>query len=165
MGGSRDIFGVRSGQDTTPVPLVASPAEEDGPALSPDMKWLAYNSNESGKPEVFVRPFPNTNGAKFAVSNAGGTEPRWSHSGRELFFRDGAGNFVAAKIATGPSFQITEKRVLFSASEYLADGNNHSYDISPDDQTFYFIRPVDKTPGQLIVVLNWLQELKGKAGR
>ena len=164
VGGGRDIFGIHIGQDTVPVPLVVGPAEEDAPALSPDGHWLAYNSNESGTAEVYVRPFPNTNSAKYPVSNRGGTEPRWSHSGRELFYRDGAGNLVAVRIAAGPDFQVAGKQVLFPAAEYLTDGNDHSYDISADDQSFYFIRPTDKTPPQLIVVLNWLQEVKAKVG-
>ena len=96
--GLGDILGIRLGIDTAPIPLVATKFTEVAPALSPDGRWLAYTSNESGQSEIYVVPFPNTGSAKWAVSTRGGTEPQWSHSGRELFYRDGSGNVVAVAI-------------------------------------------------------------------
>ena len=95
-GPHRDIVLARRG-DSTAAPLMAdSTFSEVFPALSPDGRWLAYASNESGHYEVYVRPFPDVNARRVQVSQAGGTEPRWAHSGRELFFRNGTGALVAA---------------------------------------------------------------------
>ena len=84
--------------DTTPVPLVASRRAELFPALSPDGRWLAYASDESGALEVYVRPFPETAGAKWQVSTAGGSQPTWSSTGRELLYVNGKNDMVAAQI-------------------------------------------------------------------
>ena len=92
-----DIMGIRPGTDTVPVALVSTKFDEGAPVISPDGRWLAYTSNESGQYEVFVVPFPNTGATKWAVSSHGGTEARWSHSGRELFYRDGAKNFGSGR--------------------------------------------------------------------
>jgi serine/threonine-protein kinase len=89
--GNGDIYGARVG-DTALVPLVASPAREVDPALSPDGKWLAYSSDESGTFEVYVRPFPNVAAARWQVSTAGGEAPLWSHGGKEIFFRNNHGS-------------------------------------------------------------------------
>ena len=83
--GSGDIYGVRAG-DSTLTPLVTGPATEIEPTVSPDGRWLAYASNESGQPEVYVRPFPDAGSARWQVSVAGGRDPMWSHSGKELFY-------------------------------------------------------------------------------
>ncbi len=98
--GSPDLLGLKTG-DTTVVPLVASPAVELFPALSPDGRWLAYASNESGTFEVYVRPFPETASAKWQVSTAGGNEPAWSSTGRELFYINAKGDMVSAEIPGG----------------------------------------------------------------
>ena len=84
--GSGDIYGIRKG-DSTLVPLVTGPASEVDPAVSPDGRWLAYASNESGTAQVYVRPFPDAGSARWQVSTAGGVSPVWSHSGKELFYR------------------------------------------------------------------------------
>ncbi len=86
--GNGDILAFRPG-DSTVVPLVATAASELFPALSPDGRWLAYQSNESGSFEIYVRPFPETGSAKWQVSTAGGNEPKWSSTGRELFYING----------------------------------------------------------------------------
>ena len=72
------------------------------PALSPDGRWLAYASNESGAFEIYVRPFPETSSAKWQVSTAGGGEPTWSRTGRELFYLNGRSEMVSAEIQAGP---------------------------------------------------------------
>jgi len=119
--GAGDLVGVRASGDSTPVPLVASPFTELHPAVSPDGHWLAYTSIESGANEVYVRPFPATTGGRWQVSNGGGSEPRWSPDGRELFYLDGGLRLVAAQIRSGPSFEVTELKPLFDASGYAVD--------------------------------------------
>jgi serine/threonine-protein kinase len=170
-GGGRDIFFVRAGTDSLPRALVASAAEEYSPSVSPDGRWLAYTSDETGRSEIYVRPFPDTQGARYAVSHAGGSEPVWSHSGKELFFRDSAKQLVAAEVATGLSpggeFRVVTQRVLFSTAQYLTDNRNRMYAVGPDDRTFYFVKGSADAgaKGQLVVVLNWFDELIRKVGR
>ena len=164
-GGGRDIYAIRPRFDSVPISLATSPFEDYSPTLSPDRRWLAYVSDESQRPEVYVRPFPNAGAARWQVSRAGGTEPVWAHSGRELFYRNGAGELVAAEVAPAASFQVTSERVLFTAGGYLADALHNTYAVSPDDRSFLFVRlqPGDKS--QVVVVLNWFEELKAKVGR
>jgi eukaryotic-like serine/threonine-protein kinase len=164
-GGGRDIYAARPGLDSAPTPVATTPAEEYSPALSPDGRWLAYASDESRQSEVYVRPFPNAGEAKWQVSREGGSEPRWGHSGRELFYRNAAGDLVAAELAPGPSFRVASEKVLFSARGYIADNRNRNYAVSPDDRSFLFVRPKGGATSRLIVVLNWFQELDAKAGK
>jgi serine/threonine protein kinase/Tol biopolymer transport system component len=164
-GAGRDVYAVRTGADSTPVPIATSSFEEYAPALSPDGRWIAYVSNESDPPQVYVRPFPDAAGARWQVSRAGGSEPMWSHSGRELFYRSAAGDLVAATIAPGASFRVESERALFSARAYMTDILNHAYDVSPDDRSFLFIRIPPSTGSPLVVVLNWFEELKAKVGK
>jgi serine/threonine-protein kinase len=164
--GAGDILGFRPGIDTAPVPLVATKASEVTPALSPDGRWLAYTSNESGQYETYVVPFPNTNASKWSVSIRGGTEPLWSHNGRELFFRDAAGNLVAVEVKTNPTFSIGRSTVLFPAGEYRSYEGSQQYAVFADDSRFLMIRPVAGTGAdKLIVVENWFEELKTKSRR
>jgi len=147
------------------VPLAATEFEEYSPALSPDGRWLAYASDESRRSEVYVRPFPGAGTAKWQVSREGGTEPVWAHSGRELFYRNAAGDLVAADVAPGPSFRVASERVLFPAREYVSDARDRNYTVSPDDRSFLFVRPQAGASSQLVVVLNWFEELKAKVGQ
>ena len=161
--GASDIMAIRPGVDTAPTPLVATRFTEFTPAISPDSKWLAYSSNESGRYEIYVVPFPNTSAAKWIVSTAGGTEPRWSHRGNELFYRDAAGNMVVAAVRTNPVFSVTRTTTLFSASRFGSFEASPQYDVSPDDQRFLMLRPLPGAdPERLIVVENWFEELRAK---
>jgi serine/threonine-protein kinase len=166
-GGGRDIYALQPGVDGSARALVASPAEEFSPALSPDGRWLAYASDETGRTEVYVRPFPDAAAARYVVSRDGGSEPLWSHSGKELFFRDGAENLVAATIAPGAAFRVASERALFSTRGYTTDNRHHSYSVSRDDRSFIFIRTpiLSSSPNQLIIVLNWFEELKARVPR
>jgi serine/threonine-protein kinase len=157
-GGGRDIYGRRAGTDEL-VPLIATEAEEFSPAPSPDGRWLAYGSDETGKSEVYVRPFPGTSGGRWKVSLDGGTEPVWSNDGRELYYRSGAGDLMAAEIAPGPEFRIVVRRRLFRIREYVSDTRNRAYSIGPDG-AFYFIAAFPGQQSRLMVVQNWLEELK-----
>ena len=166
--GLRDILAFRPGADTAAVPLVASPDfAEAAPALSPSGEWLAYSSNETGRDEVFVRPFPNVQDARVRISSDGGVSPVWSKDGREVFFLNAERELVAARFdpASG-TVQGTE--ALFSIPlSYPADGANNFFDVTADGQRFLFTRPYqgeqdEAIPPRFILVQNWLEELKAR---
>jgi serine/threonine-protein kinase len=160
--GNGDILAFRPG-DSTVVPLVATAATELFPALSPDGRWLAYQSNESGAFEVYVRPFPETGSAKWQVSTAGGNQPRWSNSGRELFYINGKSEMVSAEVRSGSTFSVGEQHILFSTGPFAGGGGIHSYSVSPDDRRFVFMREGEATQqSELVVAQHWLQEVKAK---
>jgi len=165
--GNRDIYGLRPGRDTVPTPLLTGPFLEQGAALSPDGRWLAYTSNESGQDEIFVRPFPNTNTGRWQVSTRGGGAARWSRSGRELFFEGANADFMVVPIAPGPTFSPGEPRRLFAISgAQFGSLVVPYYDLTPDDKRFVMVRlaAVNQAPGagQLVVVENWFEELRRK---
>jgi serine/threonine-protein kinase len=138
--------------DRTPRPFLTTEFVEAFPAFSPDGKWIAYQSNETGRSEIYVRPFPGP-GGKWQVSKEGGVRPKWSHSGRELFFRD-SGRVYSAPVSTTPSFTPGTPRLLFEG-QYAPP-----YDVARDGR-FLMVRdekPPERT--QLRFVLNWIDELK-----
>jgi serine/threonine-protein kinase len=164
--GNGDILLVRMDADTTVTPLVATQASELTPAVSRDRRWLAYMSDESGTNEVYVRPFPHVDAGVLRVSTNGGTEPVWAHSGRELFYRDGEGDLVAADVVTIPTFRVTRQQVLFSAIGYRSNVFDPQFDISRDDQRFLMIaRDEPEVASEIVVVMNWFEELKAMIGR
>ena len=175
-GPSDDLHVVTRAKDSAAtIPLVASERyNERNPALSPDGRYLAYTSNESGRFEVFVRPYPDADGGKWQVSRDGGEEVRWSHSGRELFYRNGKRELVAANVTLGATFVLGEQRALFSTAGYVRAGTNARYDVAPDDRRFVFLRFVGTGAGSggassdpltVIKVDNWLTELKAGGAR
>jgi len=161
---SRDIVSYTLGADSA-VPLMANDHyQEVAPALSPDGKWLAYASDESGSYQVFVRPYPDVNSGRWQVSAGGGTEPQWSHDGRELFYRDGTGGFIVAQVLPGPVFTLGSQTRLFATAAYADDYTNRVYAVLPGDTTFLFVRPVQAqgsaAPSSLVLVENWFQDLE-----
>ncbi|HEX9632228.1 MAG TPA: protein kinase [Gemmatimonadales bacterium] len=162
---SADLMAVRTDGDSTPVTLVATVFNERSPTLSPDGEWLAYTSDESGINEIYVRPFPETGRAKRQVSLDGGSEPLWAHSGRELFYRNPAGDMVAVEITTQPTFAAGRQTVLFAGAAYAQDDTHRQYDVSQDDRRFLMIRERGGERGSLVLVDNWFQELVAKVGR
>ncbi len=166
---NRDLYAVRPGRDTVPTPLLTGPFNEEGAALSPNGKWLAYTSNESGRDEIFVRPFPNTAAGRWQVSTAGGSAARWAHSGRELFYEAASGDMMVVPVTPGPTFAPAAPRRLFSLGSGLITSNTvPMYDLTPDDRRFVTIRlaVVNQAPGagQMVVVDNWFEELRRKMG-
>jgi serine/threonine-protein kinase len=145
-------------------PLVQTPFYEYPALLSPDERYLAYQSNESGQFEIYVRPYPNVNEGRWQVSTAGGTSPAWARSGRELFFLDGSGRLTAASVQTsGATFRIGPPAKVLDVV-YDAPYHLFSYDVSPDAQRFLMIKKSqtgDRTSSPAIVmVLNWFEELE-----
>ena len=140
--------------------LLASPFSEDLPALSPDGRWLAYASNESGELEVYVRPFPNVNDQNWQVSTDGGTAPVWARDGRELFYLRGH-EMVAVPVETEPSFRSGKLETLFR-KQHLGFGWGHPYDVGPDGR-FLMVTPVSEEQletREIVLVLNWFEELE-----
>ncbi len=155
----RDIRMVSLDQKDSPTALVATRFDELMPRLSPDGRWLAYQSNESGQYEIYVRPFPQ-GGGRITISNGGGTEPLWSRDGR-LFYRNGR-ELVAVNYSTNPAFAITSRRVLFSEN-YDLHPFHPNYDITPDGKRFVMIKPGTEEV-QVVVVINWIEELRQRLG-
>jgi serine/threonine-protein kinase len=163
----RDTYAVRLGRDTVPVPLLVGPFNENGATLSPDGRWLAYASPESGRPEVYVRPFPNVADGRWQVSTDGGSAARWAHSGRELLFEAANGDLMVVPVTPGPTFDPGVARRLLAADVSIVSSNAVPYyDITPDDQRLIVVRQtaVAQTPGggQMVVVDNWFDELASK---
>ena len=142
----------------TPRPFLVNQFENHSPSLSPDGHWVAYVSNESGRLEVYVRPFPGP-GGRWQVSLDGGTEPAWAAGGRELLYRNGAKMMVAA-IALQPTFTVGARRELFQGN-YVNDPVYRSYDVTRDGRGFVMVRS-PKPAGDFIVVLNWFDQLRAR---
>jgi Tol biopolymer transport system component len=111
------------------------------PDVSPDGRWLAYASDESGSFQIYVCPFPNARDLRVQISTRGGIQPRWAHSGRELFYASTDGYLVAAEVTTQPSFSVTSRDTLFSLDPY-SHGSQlaKEYDVTRDDQRFVMVR-------------------------
>jgi hypothetical protein len=163
--GNAGIYGLRQG-DTSATPLVTSGGNNLFPALSPDDRWLAYGSDESGTMEIYVRPFPQTSSAKWQVSTAGGSRPVWSKSGRQLYYISAKNELVAADIRPGATFLVGEQRPLFSVAPFLRLGPIPSYDVTADDKRFLMLREGESAQeSELIVAIHWLDGLRRKSGR
>jgi len=137
---SGDPVGIRSLVfDSAPAANLIIPAafNESAPALSPDGQWLAYQSEEAGRMEVYVKPYPGP-GARVPVSVQGGVEPAWSRDGRELFYRAGD-TMMVASVTLRPAFAVTGRRVLFGGA-YLRGGPFREYDVAPDGQRFVMVQ-------------------------
>jgi serine/threonine-protein kinase len=153
----RDIFVVPlMERDSTPRPFVATAGSENCPTLSPDDRWMAYASDENGRLEVYVRPFPGP-GERIQISMAGGSEPRWSRDGRTLFYRVGR-SLYAATVTTTPSLAVTDRRPLFEGT-FLIDAGQTNYDPSPDGKHFLMLQSVDRQ-AETIMVYGWANELR-----
>jgi eukaryotic-like serine/threonine-protein kinase len=153
-------------------PFAGSNASEGSSKFSPDGRWLAYCSNESGKPQVYVQAFPGP-GPKIQISNDGGTDPVWKRSGGELFYRNGD-SMMAVAVATAPGFKAGRPQELWKgryshgmSSSCGAPGTTSSnYDVTADGRRFLMIKDEDQdsnTSRQMIVVLDWANEVRRSA--
>ncbi len=161
------IHAMRVGEDTLPLPLVDTRANEVHPALSSDGRWLAYVSDESGRREVYIRPFPTVDDGKWQVSSEGGEEPLWSPDATTLYFRSLDGGVInVIDMQRGPSVAAPGTPIMLPANfQFEQNDSERLYDIAPDGQRFVMIRQGGgDTSGDLVVVLNFFEELKAKVG-
>ena len=158
----RDIWMLRM-SDRKTQPFLQTPYDEAAPRFSPDGHWLAYISNESGRYEIYVQPFPGP-GGKWQISTEGGEEPAWNPKGGELFYRSGD-KMMAVDITTQPGFAVGKPRMLFEGRYEHAAVPSTDYAVSPDGQRFLMLKSSESAqaaPTQINVVLNWFEELKRK---
>ena len=149
--------------------LIHTAANEMTPEFSPDGRWLAYVSNESGRNEVYVQPYPGP-GERHLISTNGGWQPAWSGNGRELFYVQGGAvggggvpTLMSVKIATAPAFQAGTPEALFESAD-LRTAWGRSYDVASDGRRFLLTlnkeAPTNLAPAQMIFVQHWFEELK-----
>ena len=153
-----DVGIFRLNEEDSATPLLGTTFAESYPAVSPDGRWLAYVSDESGNEEIYVRPFPDIDGGRWQVSTGGGTQPLWA--GQELFYRTGDAVMVVA-VQTDPSFVAETPEVLFEGDYLIANGGPN-YDVSPDGERFLMIKQIENPSEmpRIIVVQNWFEELR-----
>jgi Tol biopolymer transport system component len=133
--------------------LQKTPFLEGAPVFSPDGRWIAYRSNESGRFEIYVQPFPAT-GAKYLVSRNGGLHAAWRGDGQELFFLSPTGTMMASTIKTSPDFRAGVPQALFE-TEITGERANHAYVVSKDGKRFLMANRERTASTPITVVLNW----------
>jgi Tol biopolymer transport system component len=148
-----DLWTISTTGDPDPRPVLRTPANEGSAArLSPDNRWFAYQSDEAGEADVFVRPFPSGPG-KWKISSRGGNEPFWQSDGRRLFFSSGK-KIMAVDVNPGPVFTAgIPREVLQSEGET---------DVLPGGKSFAALRKADEGPGAIEAVVNWTALLEKK---
>ena len=144
-----------------PHRFLQTPFMERTPRLSPDGRFVAYSSNESGQFEVYVRPFPE-GGGRSTVSSNGGQQPRWSDDGKELFYVEGE-TMLAVSVSTSPEFSAGKVTRLFDHPS-LTRSFYPQYDVSADGQRFLLAAPVEVEGAEpsIRVVQNWFEEFRGR---
>jgi serine/threonine-protein kinase len=157
--GPGNIVQSKLGEGATPTEVVNTGFAEFAAALAPDGRWLAYQSNESSRPEIYVREMAGA-GSRWQISTGGGEEPRWSHDGRELYYRNG-NLFMSVAISTRPSFQAGTPTNLFGGIFDLRTNTGITYDVDPKGNRFLMIRPAEEsTAPSVMIVVNWFEELR-----
>jgi serine/threonine-protein kinase len=147
--------------------LVATTFNEMFPDVSPNGRYMAFQSDESGRPEIYIRPFPRVVDGGWRVTTRGGTYPLWAPDGRELFYRDPAGVLMSVPVdIAGSTFTSGNPSALFELPYHLP-GSPRDYDVAPDGKRFLVLKPQaadsrPPAPATLVVVLNWFEELKSR---
>jgi Tol biopolymer transport system component len=160
-----DIWVLPTSGDRKPRPFLETRFNETEGRFSPDGRWVAYRSNESGRDEVYVMPFPGP-GGKWQVSTAGGVQPRWRRDGRELFYLAGGNAVMSADVnGSGAAFEVGAVRRLFEArlrmEAYRGFGQGDVYDVFPDGQRFLIDMVTnEREPQPFRVITNWTSTLR-----
>lgn len=130
--------------------------------ISPDGRWVAFESDETGRREIYVRPFPDVDAGRWQVSSDGGRTPRWSRDGRELFFLGLDGAMMAARVEPADAFVSDAPVRLFVGRYFLGGGSavGRTYDLSANGRRFLMIMPAPSPP--ISVVLNWTSTLAAR---
>jgi Tol biopolymer transport system component len=155
-----DVWALPLSGDRKPISLLQTPFRELDAVFSPDGRWIAYTSDESGRDEVYVTPFPGP-GRKWQVSTSGGILPRWSGTGKEVFF-DGPGERIMTAVvnARGDTFQVGPTQPLF---EIRPQRPGNVFDVMPDGQRFLVNTAAQvQSAAPLTLVVNWPADLKKK---
>jgi serine/threonine-protein kinase len=148
------------------TPLVATPFRESAGEISPDGSWLAYESDETGQLEIYVRPFPQVESGKWKVSTGGGIQPLWARSGRELFYRGLDGTVMGAQVQTVSGRLYSSPPTTLVRTRHFAEGMFYcrTYDVAPDGNRFLMIQERSDSSGAsgpaIVVVQNWVEEVK-----
>jgi serine/threonine-protein kinase len=158
--GKQEIWRVGLDSGAAPVQVLANSFNNGAPSLSPDGRWLAYTSDESGRSEVYVRSYPGQ-GGRWQVSLEGGSEPIWSPKGGEIFYRIND-DMMVATVRTGAAVEITGRSRLFKSSYQLAGFYDQDYGVSPDGRQFVMLERLVTVRQALVVTLNWFQGFKTK---
>jgi eukaryotic-like serine/threonine-protein kinase len=150
--------------DSRPVRFLSTPFQEGRGQFSPDGKWVAYTSDESGTNEVYVQSFP-AGGGKWRVSSKGGDWVRWRRDGREMFYIAGDRKLMSVAVqAISGSLEFGTPRTLFTIPFVAPPAGvsaPYTYDVMPDGQRFLALVPTgDAVPPPMTVILNWSEELK-----
>ena len=165
VGAPYDLWTLNPGEE--PKRFLSTPFTERGAVFSPDGQWVAYASNETGRSEIYVTPYPGP-GAKITISTEGGRSPLWPGDGRELFYRN-EDQMMLVTISTDSGFRVGIPEILFEGSFVPEDprSGTTNYDVTPDGQRFLMLEPSfggtdtgPATPDQINIVLNWSEELK-----
>ena len=150
-----DLWSVSLDPPSKPVPFLQTAANEQDGQFSPQGRWVAYTSDESGREEVYLRTFPEA-GESVPVSSIGGHSPRWRADGKELFYLAADGKLMSVEITPGRESQPGTPKLLFQANAVLP-----SWSVSADGQRFLFAIPTQQnTQPAFTVVLNWMAALK-----
>jgi serine/threonine-protein kinase len=155
-----DIGMLRLEGEHEPELLLDTPFSAHSGKLSPDDRWLAYVSNESGREEIYLRPFPGLR-ARVQVSTEGGTEPMWSRNGSELFYRNGD-QHMAVSVSTDPELALGKPSLLFEGQYETSrrDLSESNYDVAPEGRFIMLRRDETAESSEIVVVTNWFEELK-----
>ncbi len=160
-----DIWAVALEHGATPRPLLRGRVDEFHASLSRDGRWMAYVSEESGQPEVYVKAFPFTD-ERWKVSAEGGLAPVWSRDGREIYYQYGqapgwTSRVYAVRVDTTSGFRPDPPRILFEGPSPVPDHYGQSFDVSPDGQRFLVNKvELPSPPTQIHLVFNWFETLR-----
>jgi serine/threonine-protein kinase len=146
------------GQPGPPAVLIDEPGNQRSPRFSPDGRFLAYESDQSGRPEIYVQRFPTT-AERWVVSRDGGSAPRWSRPGPELHYRARDGRIMAVAMTLGPAFKAAEPQPLFLEAA-VPGSMSREFDVAPDGQRFLVVARAPGNTSRIVVVQNWLREFE-----